>query len=56
MGRRLGLPASAALLLPALAARAQEAAAPALPDPLTPEAARALVAELSDQEVRGLLL
>ena len=56
VGRRLGLPASAALLLPALAARAQEAAAPALPDPLTPEAARALVAELSDQEVRGLLL
>ena len=35
---------------------APEAAVPVLPDPLTPEAARALVAGLSDEDVRHLLL
>ena len=57
-GLRAWAGALAALTLLGLlsAAQAQEAAAPALPDPLTPEAARALVAGLSDQEVRGLLL
>ncbi|MGL6209242.1 MAG: mechanosensitive ion channel family protein [Paracoccaceae bacterium] len=35
---------------------AQDAAAPALPDPLTPEAVQSLVARLSDSEVRELLL
>ena len=55
--RALWAPLLAAMLaLAPLGLAAQEAAAPALPDPLTPEAARALVAELSDQEVRGLLL
>lgn len=48
----------ASALLGAAAARAQEPAAPppALPDPLTPETIRELVATLSDAEVRGLLL
>lgn len=49
---------AAAVALGAGAARAQEAVAspPPLPDPLTPETIRELVATLSDAEVRGLLL
>ena len=43
---QMGLPTTAA----------PEAAAPALPDPLTPEAANALISRLSDTEVRALLL
>lgn len=40
----------------ALGSTTQEQAAPVLPDPLTPEAANALISRLSDSEVRGLLL
>lgn len=48
--------ATAAILLHAPIVAAQDAAATAPADPLTPEAARALVAGLSDEEVRRLLL
>jgi small-conductance mechanosensitive channel len=50
----LTAPAAQAQL--AIGTTSQEQAAPTLPDPLTPEAANALISRLSDTEVRGLLL
>ncbi|MEP4195807.1 MAG: mechanosensitive ion channel domain-containing protein [Aliishimia sp.] len=47
-------PLSAQMLIPGTSSATQDAIS--LPDPLTPEAANALISRLSDTEVRGLLL
>lgn len=52
----LGVAAAVLCLAAQSQALAQDAAAPALPDPLTPGAINALVSRLSDAEVRDLLL
>jgi len=53
----LGIPAGDGQAQVALTgATSAEAATPALPDPLTPEAVREMVSRLSDTEVRGMLL
>ncbi len=51
-----GLPAQAQVPLPHTGGGSTATATPELPDPLTPEAANAMVAQMSDDQVRALLL
>lgn len=52
----LGGPAQAQMGLAVATSGSDEAVAEALPDPLTPDAVREMVARMSDDQVRGMLL